>query len=207
MKAERESEKREYQLQLDMLRANLEQRQPNAPSAPRQERQFLDGMKEDDIPNVGELRREWDQKEAMYQSRLEELQVAQQHPDYAEVIEKFALPLVQKKPHLAEGIQGSRTKHSSLTSSVKWLSKCSRIHRYRHRTKMLSVSLRILRSREHSPKLADKERFQRRTISHLCQIKSSCAWLAKTSKGSKPLEGYGSNKYNPIAARSENLFR
>lgn len=107
MKAEREAEKREYQLQLDMLRANMaQQSQP----APAQERKFLGDMKDDDIANVGELRREWEQKEAMYQQRLEELSVAQMHPDYAEVIEKFALPLVKQKPHLAEGIQGARNK-------------------------------------------------------------------------------------------------
>jgi hypothetical protein len=107
MKAEREAEKREYQLQLDMLRANMAQQ---AQPAPTQERKFLGDMKEDDIPNVGELRREWEQKESMYQQRLEELSVAQMHPDYAEVIEKFALPLVKQKPHLAEGIQGARNK-------------------------------------------------------------------------------------------------
>lgn len=107
MKAERESEKREYQLQLDMLRANMAQQ--NQPTQ-HEERKFLHGMKEDDIPNVGELRKEWDQKESMYQSRLEELQVAQQHSDYAEVMEKYLGPLVKQKPYLVEGIQGARNK-------------------------------------------------------------------------------------------------
>ena len=105
IKAEREAEKREHQLQLDLLRANMAP-QAQHPHQP-QERKFLDGMKEDDIPNVGELRREWDQKESMYQARLEELQFAQSHPDYAEVLEKFVAPLVKQKPHLARGIQGS----------------------------------------------------------------------------------------------------
>lgn len=105
IKAEREAEKREHQLQLDLLRANMVPQQ-QAPQQSR-ERKFLDGMKEDDIPNVGELRREWDQKESMYQARLEELQFAQSHPDYAEVLEKFVAPLVKQKPHLARGIQAS----------------------------------------------------------------------------------------------------
>lgn len=108
IKTEREAEKREHQLQLDMLRANLDR--PQAPQPQSQERKFLDGMKEDDIPNVGELRREWDQKESMYQARLEELSTAQMHPDYAEVLEKYVVPLVKQKPHLAEGIQGARNK-------------------------------------------------------------------------------------------------
>ncbi len=109
IKVEREAEKKEHQLQLDMLRANLAQasapRQPEAPS-----KQMFDGMNDSDVPNVSELRREWAQREAGYQARLEELQVQQMHPDYAEVIEKFALPLVKQKPHLAEGLQGASNK-------------------------------------------------------------------------------------------------
>ena len=107
MKAERDSERKDYQNQLEMLRDNLERK--HAPEE-RQERRFLEGLRDDEVPNVAELRQEWEQREASYVARLEELQVAQMHPDYAEVIEKFALPLVKQKPHLAEGIQGARNK-------------------------------------------------------------------------------------------------
>ncbi len=108
IKAEREGEKRDHQIQLDMLRANLANQQPRQPEP--QPKGMFDGMKDDDVPNVGELKREWEQRESNYQARLEELQVQQMHPDYAEVIEKYALPLVKQKPHLAEGIQGARNK-------------------------------------------------------------------------------------------------
>lgn len=109
IKAERESEKREYQLQIDMLRANVNsqqtQKQPEAPP-----KRMFDGMKDEDVPSVAEIRQEWQQRETEYQSRLEELQVQQMHPDYAEVIEKYALPLVRNKPHLIQGIQNSSNK-------------------------------------------------------------------------------------------------
>jgi len=108
MKVEREQEKREFQLQIEMLRANLANKHTQNPE--QQERKFLDGMDENDIPNVAELRREFSQREAAYESRIEELQVAQSHPDYAEVIEKYAVPLVRQKPHLAEGLMGARNK-------------------------------------------------------------------------------------------------
>lgn len=109
IKVEREAEKRDHQVQLEMLRANIaQQQQPRAPQ-PKSNRMF-EGMKDDDVPNVAELRSEWSKKEADYQARLEELQVQQMHPDYAEVIEKFALPLVKQKPYLAEGIQGASNK-------------------------------------------------------------------------------------------------
>jgi cytochrome c556 len=108
MKAERDLEKREFQLQLEMLRANMQAKhsQPEQP----QERKFLGGMDESDVPSVGELRKEFEQREAQYAARIEELQVQQAHPDYAEVIEKYALPLVQQKPHLAEGLRGASNK-------------------------------------------------------------------------------------------------
>jgi hypothetical protein len=109
IKAEREAEKQEYQLQLDMLRANVNSQPKQSPPEP-QPKQMFDGMKDDDIPSVAEIRKEWMQREADYQSRLEELQVQQSHPDYAEVIEKFALPLVKQKPHLIQGIQNSSNK-------------------------------------------------------------------------------------------------
>jgi hypothetical protein len=107
MKAERETERRENQLQLDMLKANLNRQ--NQPETPK-ERQFLDSMNAEDIPSVGELRKEWQERESIYETRIQELQVAQMHPDYAEVVEKFAVPLVQSKPHLAEGLRGATNK-------------------------------------------------------------------------------------------------
>ncbi len=116
IKAEREHEKREHQLQLDMLRANLNKQPEQKQPVPTQKQAF-EGMEDSDVPNVAELRREWQnlqherkQQESAYQARLEELQVQQMYPDYAEVIEKFALPLVKQKPHLAEGIQGASNK-------------------------------------------------------------------------------------------------
>lgn len=108
LKAERDTERKDYQLQLDMLRANIAEKIPaRAPEPPKP---MFDGMRDDDIPNVADLRKEWEQREANYQARLEEMQVAQMHPDYAEVLDKYVAPLIKQKPHLAEGIQGAQNK-------------------------------------------------------------------------------------------------
>lgn len=112
IKTEREAEKRDYQLQIDVLRANM--RQEPAPQPKQPAREMFDGMKGEDVPSVAEIRQEWQQREAGYLSRLEELQVQQQHPDYVEVIEKFTLPLMKQKPHLLQGIQNSS--NSALTA-------------------------------------------------------------------------------------------
>ncbi len=109
IKSERDAEKRELQMQLDMYKANAISQQ----SQQRQEipqKQMFEGLKDDDVLNVGELKRELQQREAMYQERLAELQVQQKFSDYNEVLEKFALPLIKQKPHLAEGIQGASNK-------------------------------------------------------------------------------------------------
>jgi len=105
IKHEREVERKVYQEQIEMLRANkVQSREPEAP------KEMFNGMKDDDIPSVGEMRREWQAREAGYKSQLEEMQVQQTHSDYAEVLEKFTLPLLEKKPHLAEGIRGASNK-------------------------------------------------------------------------------------------------
>jgi len=108
LKTERESERQEFRQNLDLLRANAQQQQPLPP--PTEPKKFLDGMGDNDVPNVAEIRRALEQREADYQSRIEELQVAQMHPDYAEVLEKFTGPLLRQKPHLAQGIRGADNK-------------------------------------------------------------------------------------------------
>ena len=107
LKLERESEKRIFQDQLDMLRSNLRQ-EPRQPEVERKE--MFDGRDEDDTPTVGEMRREWQVKERGYQERLEEMEVAQRYSDYGEVMEKFTIPLMREKPHLVQGIQGAQNK-------------------------------------------------------------------------------------------------
>jgi len=102
------AEKKELEYNLELLRANVQrpQEQSNVP----RDRKMFEGMNDDEIPNVSEIRKEWDVRESQYQARIEELEVAQKFPDYAEVIEKYALPLVKQKPHLADGIRGANNK-------------------------------------------------------------------------------------------------
>ncbi len=108
LKAEREAEKKEYQLQLDMLRANLSSKQ-QVQEAPQQKRMF-EGMEESDIPNVGELRKAWGERESAYNERIEELQVQNQFPDYAEVITKHGKHLAETDPVFLQGLRGASNK-------------------------------------------------------------------------------------------------
>lgn len=98
------AEKDEIRLNLEMMKANMShQRQEAAP----QPRKMFDGMDDSDVPNVSEIRRAWEEREAQYQGRLEELQFQSTHADYAEVLEKHLVPLIKQKPHLASMIRNA----------------------------------------------------------------------------------------------------
>ena len=107
LKAEREAEKREYQLQLDMLRANLNRSQQ--PEAQKPSKMF-DGMDDNDVPNVSEIRKAWSERESAYNERIEELQVANANPDYAEVIGKYGKHLAETDPVFLQGLRGAENK-------------------------------------------------------------------------------------------------
>lgn len=107
IRAEKEEQKREFQLQLDMLRANLVRgQQPDEPKA----RQMLDGMEDSDVPNVGEIRKAWEERESAYNQKIEELQVANAHPDYAEVLNKYGKHLAETDPLFVQGLRGAENK-------------------------------------------------------------------------------------------------
>lgn len=107
LKAEKEAEKREYQLQLEMLRANLSKSQVQEPVPAKK---MFEGMEDSDVPNVGELRKAWADREASYNERIEELQVANQYPDYAEVLGKYGKHLAETDPVFLQGLKGSENK-------------------------------------------------------------------------------------------------
>ena len=106
LKAEKEAEKREYQLQLDMLRANLGKR----PEEPARAKQMFDGMEDSDIPTVGELRKAWTERESAYNEKIEELQVANSNPDYAEVLNKYGKHLAETDPLFVQGLRSAENK-------------------------------------------------------------------------------------------------
>lgn len=99
LKAARDADRKEFQIQLDLLKAN------NSPHIEQKSKKLFDSMNEDDVANVGELRRELEAREATYQARLEELEFQQSHPDYVEVLNKYLTPLIKQKPILARAIE------------------------------------------------------------------------------------------------------
>lgn len=114
IKAERESERREYQLQLELMKANMAPRAEQPPQAPRK---MFDGLDDNDIPSAAQIRNEWAERENHYQKQLndyqgtiQEMQVALSNPDYADVVTKYATPLIKNDPILAQGVHGAENK-------------------------------------------------------------------------------------------------
>lgn len=107
IKAEKESERREYQLQLEVLRANVNHQNQAQEKEPKK---FLGNLADSDVPSVADIRQEWDAREASYKAKLEELEVQQRNPDYAEVIEKYAVNLAKTDPTFMEGLRGASNK-------------------------------------------------------------------------------------------------
>jgi hypothetical protein len=115
IKSEREAERREYQLQLELMRANMTPRQQEAPAP--QERKMFDGLDDLDTPTTSQIRQEWSERESQYQNTLnryegtiQEMQVALNNPDYLEVVTKYATPFIKDNPIFAQGAQGAENK-------------------------------------------------------------------------------------------------
>ena len=106
LKAKQDAERREHQLQLDMLRANLVHKPQEAPK----QKQMFEGMQDTEIPNVGEFRKAWNERENEYNVRLEELQVQAQHPDYVDVLNKYGKHLAETDPLFVQGLEGAKNK-------------------------------------------------------------------------------------------------
>lgn len=102
LKAQRESDRREFQLQMELLRANTGQQHQ-----PQKEKRLFDGMNDDDVLNVKELRREFESIDANYRARIDELEFQQSHPDYVDVLNNYLTPLIKEDPSIASEIRQS----------------------------------------------------------------------------------------------------
>jgi len=102
LKAQRESDRREFQLQMELLKANAGQQ-------PQREKKLFEGMNDDDVLNVRELRKEFESIDANYRARIDELEFQQSHPDYVDVLNNYLTPLIKEDPSIAAEIRMSST--------------------------------------------------------------------------------------------------
>ena len=59
----------------------------------------------DDIPTWGDVESFVEKREQQYQSKLNEMQMAQKHPDYAEVISEYLPDVIKQNPALRKSLE------------------------------------------------------------------------------------------------------
>ena len=99
-RAQRQQLAEELQTMKDNL-ALLERNQYQA-SQPREE-----DIADDDIPTWGELKKYQSQKEREYQQTIQELKLAQKHPDYSEVVTKYLPNVLKQNPELRQTLEAT----------------------------------------------------------------------------------------------------
>lgn len=65
----------------------------------------FDQWSDDDIPTVGEIKKLFKEREKQFQTSLTELQMAQRHPDYADVITQHLPEVIKQNPSLKKTLE------------------------------------------------------------------------------------------------------
>lgn len=65
----------------------------------------FDQFSDDDVPTVGEIKKLFKEREQQFQTRLTELQMAQRHPDYVDVISQHLPEVIKQNPSLRKTLE------------------------------------------------------------------------------------------------------
>lgn len=108
LQAEREARQRlQDEVKLVKDHVHLLQANHQPPPAPPQRGEF-DGMSQLDVVTVGDLERVFAKKEQEYSLSIQRLAMAQKHPDYFDVVNKYLPSVIEKNPALANTIVQSK---------------------------------------------------------------------------------------------------
>lgn len=102
-RAQRQSLQEELRVIKDHIA--LMQSQGQHQQAPKDD---FDGVSEDDVLTVGELKKILSQKENQYQMSLQELKMTQKHPDYEQVVTQYLPEVLKQNPGLRKTLQSSQ---------------------------------------------------------------------------------------------------
>ena len=104
LKAER-AERQRLQEELSMMRDNMKMlmAQQNQPKPTKADE--FDGLTDDDVLTVGELKKALSNRESQYKMSIEELRMSQKHPDYQEVVTKYLPDVLKQNPSLLHSLQ------------------------------------------------------------------------------------------------------
>jgi hypothetical protein len=108
LQAER-AERQKLQDDLKMMKDHLTLMQANQ-TQPRQEmsKDDFDGLDENDVLTVKDLKRALVDKEKKFQTTIQELRMTQKYPDYQQVVTQYLPEVIKQNPSLAGTLQNSQ---------------------------------------------------------------------------------------------------
>lgn len=99
LQAERENRQR-MQEELELMRNHIELLRTTQPKAQEPKDEFS-SLSDDDVLTVGEAKRFISNLDNQYKMTIEELRMAQKHPDYEQVVRQHLPTVLKNKPYLA----------------------------------------------------------------------------------------------------------
>lgn len=102
LQAER-AQRQQLQEELRVIKDHIALMQANQPK--QQQAAEDDGLSEDDVLTVRDLKRILSKKESEYQTSLKELKISQKYPDYEQVVTQYLPDVIKQNPWLRENLR------------------------------------------------------------------------------------------------------
>jgi hypothetical protein len=99
------AEKQRLQDELKILKDHLALVQATQSRPSQQKQDDFDGLSEDDVLTVKDLKKALSQKEQQFHMTIEELRMTQKYPDYQIVVTKYLPEILKTNPRLADTLQ------------------------------------------------------------------------------------------------------
>ena len=107
LQAER-AERQRLQDDMRMMKDHMALLQANHVQPPPQQRSEFEGLSKEDVVTVGDLERVFSKKEQEISLGMQRLAMAQRHPDYFDVVNKYLPTVIEKNPSIANTIVNSK---------------------------------------------------------------------------------------------------
>lgn len=102
------AQRQQLQDELKMIKDHMALMQAQQQQPRREEPKQFDGLEDDDVLTVGEFKKALTAKEQQYNMSLQELKMAQKHPDYQEVLTRYLPKVLESNPSLRNALQQSQ---------------------------------------------------------------------------------------------------
>lgn len=107
LQAER-AERQKLQDELRMMKDHLSLMQANQSQPQAQAKDDFDGLSEDDVLTVKDLKRALGEKEKQFQMSIQELRMTQKYPDYQQIVTQYLPDVLKQNPGLRESLSKSQ---------------------------------------------------------------------------------------------------